>query len=85
MHTLLYSTYLTVVQYVQHVHQNTACHILVMKKTSSGGNGCRCRTCSPTSKHTRDVWMNLQESIADIFGDASWKIRGLIGSKSANS
>ena len=82
MHTLLYSAYLPVVQYV---HQNTACHILVMKKTSSGGNGCRCRTCSPTNKHTRDVWMNLQGSIADIFGDAPGKIRGLIGAKSANS
>ena len=65
--------------------------ILEMKKTYSGGDGCRCRTCGHTRKHTRDVWTNLRgtfEKVSPtfrrIFGDASGKIRGLICATSAN-
>ena len=34
---------------------------LAMKITCSGGDGCRCRTCGPTRKFTRDVMTNLGE------------------------
>ena len=55
--------------------------VLAMKKTCSGGDVCRCRTCGPTRKLTRDVLTNLRRSITD----ASPNIRGLIGATSANS
>ena len=51
------------------------------KITCSGGDGCRCRTCGPTRKLTRDVLTNLQGT----FGVSSGNIRGLIGATSANS
>ena len=56
--------------------------VLAMKKTCSGGVGCRCRTCGPTRKHTRDALTNLQGSNPDfcrIFAVASGKNRGIIG------
>ena len=49
---------------------------LAMKIMCSGGDVCRCRTCGPTGKLTRDVLPNLRGSIAEysamhrgIFGD----------------
>ena len=38
---------------------------LAMKITRSGGDGCRCRTCGPTRKLTRNVLTNLRGSITD--------------------
>ena len=49
--------------------------VLAMKITCSGGDVCRCRTCGPTSKLTRDVLTNLR----GIFGNAPGNIRGFIG------
>ena len=61
-------------------------------KRRSGGDGCRCQTCGPKGKLTRDVLMNLRETFGEvspmyrwIFGDVSGKIRGLIGATSAYS
>ena len=65
---------------------------LAMKIRCSGGDGCRCRTCGPTTKLTRDVLTNLRGTFGEaspmhrrLFGDASGNIRGLIGATSANS
>ena len=56
--------------------------VLAMKKTCSGGVGCRCR----------DVLTNLRGTFGEtspmhrrIFGDASGNIPRLIGATSANS
>ena len=58
--------------------------VLAMKKTCSGGDGCRCRTCGPTRKLTRDVLTNLRGTFGEA-SPASGNIRGLIGATSANS
>ena len=65
---------------------------LAMEITCSGGDGCRCRTCGPTRKLTRDVLTNLRGTFGEaspmhrrIFGDASGDIWGLFDATSANS
>ena len=65
---------------------------LPMKITCSGGDVCRCRTCGPTRKLTRDVLTNLRGTFGEaspihrrLFGDDLGNIRGLIGATSANS
>ena len=65
---------------------------LAMKITCSVGDRCRCRTCGPTRKLTRDVLTNLRGTFGGaspmhrrLFGDASGDIRRLIGATSANS
>ena len=59
---------------------------LAIKITCSGGDGGRCRTCSPTRNLPRDVLTNLASPMhRRLFGDALGTIRGLIGATSANS
>ena len=52
--------------------------VLAMENTCAGGDGCRCRTCGPTRKLTRDVLTNLRGSITDV----SPNIRRCIGEDS---
>ena len=59
---------------------------LAMKITCSGGDVCRCRTCGPTRKLTRDVLTNLRGTLGEaspmhrrLFGDASGINRRYIG------
>ena len=42
--------------------------VMAMQKTSSDGDGRRCRACGPTGKHTRDVLMNLRRCIGEDLG-----------------
>ena len=53
--------------------------VLATKKTCSGGDGCRCRTCGPTRKLTRDVLTNLRGAC----GEASPMHRRIFGDNSA--
>ena len=40
---------------------------LAMKITCSGVDGCRCRTCGPTRKLTRDVLTNLRGASGEAY------------------
>ena len=44
--------------------------VLAIKKTCSGGDGCRCRTCSPTRELTRNASQSssgTSASIGDVY------------------
>ena len=65
---------------------------LAMKITCFGGDGCRCQTCGPTRKLSRDVLTSLRGTFREaspmhsrIFGDASGNIRELFGAISTSS
>ena len=62
--------------------------VLAMKKTCSGGDGCRCRACGHTRKLTRDVLTSLRRTFGVktkhrlTFGEASLMHRRKFGDAS---